>query len=198
MTIDYFCRMEDPFGNHIKTFSNFTDPTDGGGAGIDYVLSVGKASSFLITLPATENLDIFQNDNRFRPYRSIHGRAPYNDNEACYLLRKKIITDSFFQFSGRYINEILSRRIVAYDSGSAFTLKTDNVGDLIKQFARENIGSSIDPSRDTSVSSADLVTPGYLTIEADKGDGISTTREIARDKMLGIFQIGRASCRERV
>lgn len=188
MTIEYSCRMEDPFGRHIKTFSNFVDPTDGGGAGLDYVLNVGKESSFLITVPATEDLEIFQNDCRFRPYRSIHGRSSYNDNEACYLLRKKTITDSWFRFSARHVNGILGRRIVAYDSDSAFAQKTDNVGDLIKQFARENLGSSIDASRDTSASSANLVTPGYLTIEADKGDGTSITRQTARGDMLGVCQ----------
>ncbi len=180
--------MEDPFGNHIKTFSNFVDPTDGGGAGLDYVLNVGKASSFLITVPPTEDLDIFQKDCRFRPYRSIHGRSSYNDNEACYLLRRKTITDSWYRFSGMHINGLLGRRIIAYDSDTAFAQKTDNVGDLIKQFARENLGASIDASRDTAATSANWVTPGYLTIEPDKGDGTSITRQTARGDMLGVMQ----------
>lgn len=188
MTIEYFVRMEDPFGRHIKTFSNFVDPTDGGGSGIDYVLNVGKASSFLLTVPATEELSKFQSDCRFRPYRSIHGRSPYNDNGACFLLRKKTITDRWFRFSAKHVNDILGRRIVAYDSDTSFALKTDNVGDLIKQFARENLGSSIDVTRDTSASSANLVSQGYLEIDPDLGDGVSTTRQTARGDMLGVFQ----------
>jgi len=187
MAINYACRLEDAFGNHIKTFSNFTDPNDGGGAGLDYVLNVGKESSLLLSVPSTEDINIFQTDYRFRPMRSIHGGLFYNDNDACYLLRKKTITRSWYRFSGRHINSILGRRIVAYDSGTTFATKTDNVGDLIKKFARENIGSSIDPSRDTSIASADLVTPGYLTIDSDIGDGISITRETARGDMLGVF-----------
>jgi len=188
MAIEYFVVMEDAFGNHIKTFSNFVDPTDGGGAGLDYVLNVGKESSFLLTVPTTEDLSLFNKDNRLRPYRVIHGRSPYNDNEACYLLRKKTITDSWYRFSGGHINGLLSRRIVGYNSGSSFALKTGNVGDLIKQYARENLGDQIDASRDTSVASADLVTAGYLTIDNDLGDGISTTRETARGNLLGIDQ----------
>lgn len=188
MAIEYFVRMEDPFGNHIKTFSNFVDPTDGGGASLDYVLNVGKESSFLITLPVTEDLSTFNKDNRFRPYRVIHGRSPYNDNEACYLLRKKTITDSWYRFSAGHINGILSRRIIAYGSETGFALKTGNVGNLIKQFARENIGDQIDPTRDSSISSADLVSSGYLIIDDDLGDGISTTRQTARGAMLGVMQ----------
>lgn len=189
MSIEYSCIFEDPQGNKIDTFSNFVDPPDGGGASLDYVLNVGKESAFLITLPAKfTDLSLFQVDCRFRPMRSIHGRKPYNDNQACYLLRKKALTNSWYRFSGRHVNGILARRIIAYNSGSSFTLKTDNVGDLIKQFARENIGSSITADRDISDSSADLVTSGYLTIDPDSGDGVSITRETARGNMIGVLQ----------
>jgi len=188
MSIDYSCRLEDPYGRHLKTFSNFVDPTDGGGAGLDYVLNVNEEAAFLLTVPATENLSLFEVDCRFRPMRAIHGRQPYNDNGACYLLRKKTITRGWYRFTASHMNGILTRRVVAYDSKSVFATKTDNVGDLIKTFTSENMGTGIDVSRDTILSSANLVTPGYLVIDNNIGDGVSVTRDTARGQLLRIFQ----------
>jgi hypothetical protein len=188
MSIEYSCRLEDPYGEPLESFSNFADPTDGGGAGLDYVLNVGQEAALLLTLPSTVDLSLFNVDCRLRPFRSIHGRTPYNDNQSCYLLRKKTITNGWYRFTGRHVNSLFTRRIVGYSTGTAFAVKTDNAGDIIKQLARQNIGANIDASRDTVLTSANLVTPGYLSIEPDLGHGVSVTRETARGELLRIFQ----------
>lgn len=190
MTVEYACRIEDPFGRHIKTVRNFGDPPDGGGAGLDYILNVSKASSLLLTLPAVEDQSLFDVDCRFIPLRSFNGEPLSPDNDSCYLLRKKTITRNWFRMSAVHVTGLLDRRVVAYDSGSTYATKTDNAGDLIKKFARENIGSSVNTTdRDTtSMTTVDLVTPGYLEIEQDNAEGQSLTRESSRGKMLGILQ----------
>lgn len=188
MTINYYARVENPFGEHIKTFRTYIDPTDGGGAGLDYILNVGKPSSCLLTLPITEDLEIFQVDTRILPLRSIHGRAPYNDNSACYFVRKHTITDSWFRVSAKHAMDLIDRRAVAYEGGSAFADKpADFAGDMIKEYLRQNIGDQIDASREGDQTNADLVTPGYLTIEADKGDGQSNPKTSERGSLLGVI-----------
>ena len=183
MAILYQARLEDPLGNHLATFENFVDPTDGGGAGLDYILNVGKPSVLLLTVPSTTDLDLFHYDGRITPYRSIHGRGFYNDNAACYLIRKRRLTDRWFRFTAYHANSLFDRRVVAYDSGTTFANKTAvAAGNQIKAFARENLGSSVDASRD-QVTGADLVTPGYLVIDANNGDGASVAKYTSRGRM---------------
>lgn len=190
MSVEYQARIEDQFGNHIVTISNFADPTDGGGAGLDYILNVSSDSSCLLTIPSYYDIDLFQIDYRIIPMRSVHGRTFYNDNQACYMIRKKVITKGWYRLSARHATELIDRRAVAYAAGSTFANKSaDNAGDQIKAYLRENIGSSISSAdRDGDESMADLVTPGYLRIEPDKGDGASVPKTTDRGSMLGVIQ----------
>lgn len=190
MTIEYQARLEDTIGRHLYTFENFVDPTDGGGAGLDYVLNVGKPAALLLTVPGSTNPDLFQIDNRILPMRSIHGRNFYNDNQSCYLIRKRYFTDSWMRITAYHANELLDRRGVLYNTGSAFANKAAAVaGNQIKAYVRENIGASISAAdRDGVETLADLVTAGYLTIEANKGDGVSNVKTSDRGSLLGVIQ----------
>ncbi len=184
MTIDFQARLEDPLGNHLHTFSNFVDPPDGGGAGLDYVLNVGKPGALLLTVPSTIDLDLFQYDGRICPYRSIHGRGFANDNQACYFIRKRYITSDWYRITAYHANSLLERRIVAYDAGSAFADKGPQAaGDMIRAYVDENMGPSIAGSRDW-ITGADIVSSGLLVIEANKGDGASVSKSTSRGKML--------------
>lgn len=189
MTIKYFARIEDPFGQHIRTYRDFTDPSDGGGAGLDYILNVGKPSSCLLTLPITEDPNIFRTDTRILPMRSIHGRTPYNDNSSCYFVRKHVITEDWFRLSAKHAVDLIDRRAVTYPGGSAFADKpADFAGDMIKEYLRQNIGNQIDPSREGDQTNADLVTPGYFVIESDKADGEVNPKTSERGSLLGVIQ----------
>lgn len=190
MTISYQVRMEDHDGLHVQTFGNFTDPTDGGGAGLDYVLNVSSDSSCLLTVPAFVDIDKFQIDFRLLPMRSIHGRPFYNDNQACYLIRRKTITKGWYRFGARHANELLDRRAVAYDSNTSFANKgPDNAGDVIKAYVDQNMGNTISgANRDVVTGQTDLETPGYIRIESDKGDGQSISKTTDRGSLLGVVQ----------
>lgn len=189
MTIEYQARVEDIFGNHVKTFRNFIEPSDGGGAGLDYVLNVGKPAALLLTLPITEDPNLIPIDARVIPQRAVHGRAYATDNDSCYLVRKKVLTADWYRFTAYHANELLDRRSIAYMTGSSFALKTGLAGDVIKEFARENIGNSINGlQRDTAQAETDLVGQGLLAIENDLGDGATITKASDRGSLLRNMQ----------
>lgn len=190
MSIEYKAVIEDEYGSHITTISNFTDPTDGGGAGLDYILNVSSASSCLLTIPSDYDLSKFHVDGRVVPMRSIHGRSFYNDNQACYMIRKYTITDSWYRISSEHATGLADRRSVAYASGSTFANKSAAAaGNQIKAYLRENLGASVSSAnRDGDDTATDLVTPGYLSIEADKGDGASVSKTTDRGSLLGVIQ----------
>lgn len=190
MSIRYQARLEDSFGHHLRTFTNFVDPTDGGGAGLDYILNVGSDSSCLLTVPAYVSVDLFLEDYRILPMRSIHGGPFYNDNQSCFFVRKQTLTRDWSRFSARHANELIDRRAVAYASNSTYSKKTAAAaGNQIKAYLRENMGASVNTTdRDGDDTGADLVTPGYLRIETDKGDGASVSKTTDRGSLLGVVQ----------
>jgi hypothetical protein len=76
---------------------------------------------------------------------------------------------------------LLRRRIVNYYAGSSYADKAAQpADDLIKEFVNENMGSGIvTADRIGAETGADLVTAGYLTIQADLGLGASIAKAAA-------------------
>lgn len=145
MSIVYSARVTDAFGQNGRTFANFTDPVAGGGAALDYVLNVGKAGICRLTVPwpAVDD-NLFVLDGRIFPMRSIHGRPPYNDNNAVFLIRGWEKGEDETTVVGYHGNSLMWRRIVDYAAGSSYSSKAATFADnLIKAFWAENFGSSI-------------------------------------------------------
>ncbi len=81
---------------------------------------------------------------------------------------------------------ILDNPIIAYPAGTSYTSKSGKADDLIKQFARENLGSlATDPARNLSA---------YISIEANTGQGAQTYKVATKRRLLGVCQdLARAS-----
>lgn len=185
MTVDIWAQLENPLGDPIKTYMNFGDPSDGGGASLDYILNVGKPSSLLLTVPIQEEPN-FEIDSRILPMISINGRAPYNDNQACYFVRKKTITRDWCRISAHHANTITERRVVAYDSNTSYTLKTGFATDVIKEFTRDNLGVGVVAAdRDGDDTGANV--SAYLILDADDNLGASITRSTDRGTLFGVL-----------
>ena len=78
-------------------------------------------------------------------------------------------------------NEILNRRIVAYDDGSTYADKTNVAADnMMKQVIRENFGTS------ASVAARNIST--YFSVESDTGLGPTISKKFAWNNVLDVIQ----------
>ena len=83
--------------------------------------------------------------------------------------------------SGPDYVEILTRRIIAYNAGSAHCVKDAAVDDMMKAFVRENLGAlCVDTARDIS---------DYgFAVEKDRGQGTVLKKEASRRSLLDVLQ----------
>lgn len=195
MTITYSVRVADAFGVHLKTISNFTDPVAGGGAALDYVLNVGKAGICRLTVPWPAVDDgLFVLDGRLSIMRSIHGRPPYRDGEAVYLVRGWEKGEDETTIIGYHGNSLMWRRIVDYASGTSYSSKAATFADnLIKAFWLENFGASISAADRYGVETqADI--SAYVGTQANLSAGASVGKAAAWRNVGDVIQeIGQAS-----
>jgi hypothetical protein len=158
---------------------------------LEYVLSTGRPTVALLDVGVQVDPTRMDADYRLYPQRSTSGGGWALDADACFLIRIQEQTNQGTTVTAYHVNELLARRVVAYNSGSTFAVKTtDEAGNLVKQFARENIGTSVstanrDGSTDTGT---DLVTDGLLTIAADLNDGANTVKTADRKSLLQVMQ----------
>jgi hypothetical protein len=195
VSIDYSVRVTDAFGVYRDTISNFTDPRSGGGAALDYVLNVGKAGICRLTVPwpAVDD-NLFVLDGRLFPMRSIHGRQPYRDGEAAFLIRCWEKGEDETTVVGYHGNSLMWRRIVAYAAGSSYSSKSATFADnLIKAFWLENFGASIvGADRKGVETQADI--SAYVTTQANLSAGASIGKAAAWRNVGDVIQeIGQAS-----
>lgn len=195
MSITYSARVTDAFGQNARTITNFTDPIGGGGAALDYVLNVGKAGICRLTVPWPAVDDsLFVLDGRIFPMRSIHGRSPYNDNGAAFLIRGWEKGEDETTVVGYHGNSLMWRRIVAYAAGSSYSSKSATFADnLIKAFWAENFSSSIvSADRKGVETQADI--SGYVGQQPDLSAGPSVGKAAAwRNVGDAIGEIAQAS-----
>lgn len=74
-------------------------------------------------------------------------------------------------------NELLARRIIAYNAGSSQAQKTNNIDDIMKAIVRENFGSSAGAGRN-------ITSAFRFTVAADLGQAKSITKSFARENVL--------------
>jgi hypothetical protein len=124
-------------------------------------------------------------DMAFCVFRKVGGYPWYLEGERAYLLREWVYeTDSRYQKIIRLrctdAMEILSRRIIAYTAGTAYTNKTAMCDDMIKALWRENLGAlATDATRSIAA---------YVGIQADTGAAPSTTKEFSNRNVLTTSQ----------
>jgi len=183
--ITYSCRIADAFGSVLDEVANFVDNPQGGGAALDYALNVGGMGALSLTLPISYDLNKLMLDGRIGVWRSIDGRTPTLDGQAQYLIRKWRYTAETITVTAYHANSLMKRRIIAYYTASAYTLKAAAAaGNQIKAFARENLGSLVNSARIGAETQADI--SAYLGIQANLGDGVSIA---AQDSYANLYDL---------
>ena len=107
------------------------------------------------------------------------------DTETCWLIRRVIRTLDETGLRGISLgavsaNEIINRRIVAYDEGTSYASKSATADNMMKQIIRENFGGSATDTNRTIAS--------YLSVEADVGLGASLARSFAWNNVMDVIQ----------
>lgn len=175
----YEVRIADPFGAPLAVVGNFVDAPGGGGAALDYALSVGGIGALTLTLPASFDPSLLRLDGRVGVWRSVGGRAPTLDGQAIFLIRRWEYTADATTVTAYHATSLLQRRIIAYAAGTSYSAKAAAAGgNQMKAFARQNLGSGISAGdRVGDDTGADL--SAWLGIEADRGDGASVPAQDA-------------------
>lgn len=175
-------RLADPLGNHLIEIANY--------ASYSYVLNCapGNVGVLELELPRSFNTALLLRDGRIGPWRAINGRAPYNDNNAQYLIGDVRYTSRATHVRAYHATSLCSRRIVAYAAGSSYASKAATFADnLIKTIWAENAGASISSAdRDGVETQADI--SSYVSTQANLSQGASVAKAFARRNMLAVFQ----------
>lgn len=142
---------------------------------------VGRCS---LTLPGSYDYASFKRDYRIELWRSP---TPGSNKklESIYLIRRptgETLMGGLTQFvvHGVDFNELLERRIVAYNAGSSESDKTDFIDDMMKAIVRENLGALSAADRDYSANG--------FSVQVDVSLGPSITKAFSRRNVLEILQ----------
>lgn len=190
MSVFTTLRIADPFGVPLAEVATYGTPSDGGGAGaplnVVYNCAPGAVGVLETTLPLSFDVDLLLEDGRIGVWRSINGRPPYLDNGAIFLIRMIDVGPTSIFVRAFHATTLLSRRIIAYAAGSAYSTKTATAADdLIKTFVNENMLSGISgANRDGVETYADV--SAYLTKQANLGQGASIAISASRRNLLDV------------
>lgn len=123
-------------------------------------------------------------DGRLEVYRSVGAGAPYLDMDAVWLIRgwqyEKQGGTSSLVIKARDAIQLLDRRIVAYAADTAYSSKTNQGDDMMKDIVRENFGAlATDVNRNIAA---------YMTVEVDLTLAPSIVKAFAWRDVLATFQ----------
>lgn len=152
--------------------------------GFRYRLATAQVGDLSVTLPPSFDVSGVGRDWQIEVWRATEGGPEYLEGNKRWLVRK--IQRTYAKANTIVLhavcpNDLLRRRIIAYPADTAFTAKTGTAGNLILEFARENLGSGITGARDT-VQNADI--SALLTIQNNTGQGATLAVKAARDGLL--------------
>jgi hypothetical protein len=176
-------RISDASGNPLDEWANFVDVD--GAPGLVYALSVGGIGALTVQRLSEARGKLIPLDGRVSPWRSFAGNAPTLDSDAVFLARDYAWGPHSQAITCYHANELLERRITAYDAGSAYTSKADSADDLIKAFIRENMGSLVNlTDRDGGTTyGAQTDVSAFVTVQADLGLAPSQTDASTRRRL---------------
>lgn len=177
----YFIRINDAFGNPM--------PDTEALFGLQVAQANGQVGAVTFSIPGDYPVDYLRKDGVIEVWRHPQNRQPYLLFNKIFFLRRRTLTISNGHVSWSLTaydpNYILSDpngqrgRIVAYPAESAYTSKAADADDMIKEIARENIGSL---ATDTTRSLAT-----YLSIQADIGAAPSISKSFSNRVLLPVF-----------
>lgn len=173
-TVSYEVWVCDPFGNLLDIIDTWLY--------LKYDRALNNIGSLELGIDGDyPNFDFFKIDGRIIIFRD--GKI---DTETSWLIRRIVKTldengTLTISIGAVSANELLLRRIVAYDDGSSAANKTDQAADdMMKEVVRENFGSS---ASDTSRSVA-----SYFSVEADTTQGPEVSRQFAWNPVMDVCQ----------
>jgi hypothetical protein len=175
--------IADAAGAPLDEWADFVDVD--GQPGLEYTLSVGGIGALIVRRLDTGRGKLIPLDGRVGAWRSFAQRAPVLDCDALFLARDYTWGPHWQGVTCYHVNELLERRIIAYDAGSAYTGKTDTADDLIKAYASQNMGAGVVVAdRDGgSTYAAQTDISAYVTIQADLSLAPSLTDASTRRRL---------------
>lgn len=175
-------RFNTPLGGHLLESTNYYS--------IQAARAVNGVGSAVVILPGSVPRTKLMTDGLLELWRQPAGRAPRLWGETLWFIRdvRKIISGrrrswKVTAYDGLYLfgDPTGQRgRIVAYNTGNAFTYKTEEADDMAKAVVRENAGTlATDTARDLSA---------YLAVAADLTAAPVIHKEFARRVLLSVLQ----------
>ncbi len=159
---------------------------------LECVLSEGNIGTLVLTLPPTHNYTNFRRDARIAYYRSpaaaLTGGQP----------RLRLVGGTTFLLAGRkraidlvnhkettsliavHPNHLLTRRVIAYDEGSAEADKSAAADNVIKAYVRENFTTATDTARNWAST--------LFTVDADLGAAPTVAKAASYRTVLNTCQ----------
>lgn len=122
---------------------------------LEFAYRERQVGQLVLDLPQFVPDTAFPLDGRITVERSIDGAAASLEGERCWLVRKveRLVKPQGVP-STRIVavdgNDLLRRRIVDYDAGTAYTSKSGPADDVMKAIIRENLVSATDATRNLS------------------------------------------------
>lgn len=174
---DYVVFMLDPTGKtFLAVFDQFIE--------LDYVLNEndeGVATLEIVFDPLAPW--VWNKDNQLYIYRRApFGSTYYLEDDAVWLLNKFNINwpKSRITIQAAHGNVLLSRWVIPYNEGNAYTYKLDEAGDMANAIVRENMGSlATDTTRNIST---------YLIVPVDVGVGQIVRLQFTNDSVMAACQ----------
>lgn len=182
-------RMFSPDGR--TELGRFRDFVDIEGPGLDYVVNAGQESGLVASFSRQRfNTNFLRPDVRIGVWISVLGRPLALDSGAIFLLQEWTITPRWIQIRAEHANSLLRRRRIAYADETTYVEKgPDFAGNIIKEYVRENMGSSIVAADRDGGSSAQTGAnvSNFLTIDSDQNDGATVQFKAVRRILLHVL-----------
>lgn len=147
----------------------------------EYTLVERDVGTLSLTLPLTVPLSALQKDARIL-LRPFYGGSGGIEGDATWLIRRVRQTfgnrEQRIEVAAVHANHLLSRRVVAYASGSGEASKSGPADDLMKDIVTENFVSPTDTAR----------TMSGITVASDLGAAPTVSMAFSRRNVLSVLQ----------
>lgn len=150
------------------------------------VLVENDVGTLTITVPGHYPFEWFQKDGWIKIKRSVLGRPSALIGGAVWLIRRRRLTlaadrTETITLTAVHPNHLLKRRIIAYAAGTAEAAKVTYGDNVIKAFARENMGTlATDTTRQLSTT--------LFSVQANSSSAPSVAKACSRDNLLHVCQ----------
>jgi len=158
---------------------------DGSFAGLSYGLRDLEPGVLELILPGDFGMSRLAIDSQIEVYRAVGYGAMQLEGDTTYFIRQpepKTLANGVhvIKLTAYSALELLARRSVAYDAGTAYTDKTAAWDNMLRAIVRENYGSlATDTARNLSP---------WMTVQVDTGWGASTTETFPRQIVLNVLK----------